>query len=276
MTGTSGTMAVATGLVFAAVSLSARPQLSARPRGAVVAPPRPRPTREHLPRTRAVCLAAALCTLLWFLRAQGLRMVVLAGGAVVVAWVSQHLVASWRNRETQRGRRAAVVEFCDALSAELEAGLPAVTAMARACAAWPELADVVNAARLGDDVAAALRRSAESMAGAEGLRSVAAAWDVAARSGAALALVLTRVAAGLRSDEEARSEVTAALAPPRATAKMLAVLPLFGIALGVSMGADPIRFLLQTTAGVACLATGTALALAGLWWVERLASAVEA
>jgi tight adherence protein B len=211
----------------------------------------------------------------WLLRASGPRVLALAGGAVAVGWVSSRLLAGWRRREARSRSRVAVIEFCDALSAELEAGLPAVTAMERAGASWLPLSSVVSAAHLGDNVAEALRSVATSTPGADGLRSVAAAWDVAARSGAALAVVLARVAAGLRCDEEARSEVVAALGPPRATAKMLAVLPLFGIALGMSMGTHPLTFLLQTTVGVVCLVTGTALALAGLWWVERLACAVE-
>lgn len=271
----SSTGAVATaGAVFAAVWLAARPARNASRR--IGSSAGGLPTGRSLRRTKPVMMAVLALALVKLLQAQGPRVLVLGVGAVAVSWAAQHLIASWRTRALQTRRRGAVVEFCDALAAELEAGLPAVTAMERACAPWPELAGVVNATRLGDDVAAALRRTAASMPGAEGLRSVAAAWDVAARSGAGLAVVLGRVAAGLRSDEEARAEVTAALGPPRATAKMLAVLPLFGIALGISMGAHPVGFLLQTGAGVSCLAIGTALALAGLWWVERLASAAEA
>lgn len=272
MRDTSATVGLG-GLVFAAVWLCARPAVTAGRRTAVGSATSV--TEGGRRRYKSVAVAGFAVGAVWLLHAQGLRVILLAVGAVAVTWVAQQLMASWRSRVAQNRRRAAVVEFCDALSAELEAGLPATTAMERACASWAELAGVVNAARLGDDVAGALRRSAGSMPGAEGLRSVAAAWDVAARSGAALAVVLARVAAGLRSDEEARAEVTAALGPPRATAKMLAVLPLFGIALGVSMGAHPVGFLVETGPGAFCLGTGTALALGGLWWVERLASAAE-
>ena len=208
------------------------------------------------------------------LRAEGPRVLILGFGAAAVTAVTQRLVGGWRLRQARSRRQAACVEWCDALAAELDGGLPAVTALERSCASWPELSGVVAAARLGDDVGAALRRSAQ-LPGAEGLRAAAASWDVAARSGAALSVVLTKVASGLRSDEEARAEVVAALGPPRATAKMLAALPLFGIGLGFSMGANPLSFLLHTGAGVVCLALGTALALLGVWWVERLASAAE-
>ncbi len=218
---------------------------------------------------------AALALVGWALwRSQGTQVVVLGACAAATTGASQRLTADWRHRQERIWLRAAAVELCDALAAELDAGLPATIAIERACSPWPEFSGVASAARLGDDVAAALRRCA-NLPGADGLRSVAAAWDVAARSGAALVLVLGRVTDGMRSDEEARAEVTAALGPPRATAKMLAALPLFGIALGVSMGAHPLRFLLQTALGAFCLAVGLGLALTGVWWVEKLAAAAE-
>jgi tight adherence protein B len=266
--------AAAAGLAFFAALLSSRRPLDRHRR--ISRDSTAQPTGARTRRSSGIEKTALAFAGVWLLRTSGPRVLTLAGGAVIVGWVSSRLLAGWRRREARSRSRVAVIEFCDALSAELEAGLPAVTAMERAGASWLPLSGVVNAARLGDDVAEALRSAASSTPGAEGLRSVAAAWDVAAHSGAALAVVLARVGAGLRCDEEAHSEVIAALGPPRATAKMLAVLPLFGIALGVSMGTDPLSFLLQTTVGSVCLVTGTAMALAGLWWVERLASAVEA
>jgi tight adherence protein B len=260
-------------LAYASAWLAGRPPLGARHRVALKA--LSEPVDVVWARSRRVLWVLLASGLLWSLRAQGPRILLLACGATAVGWVAQRLLADWRLRQARRRSRAAVIEFCEALAAELEAGLPAAIAIERACVPWAALSSVVSSARLGDDMAVALRHCAASTPGADGLRSVAAAWDVAAHSGAALALVLTRVAAGLRSDEEARAEVTAALGPPRATAKLLAVLPAFGIALGASMGADPVGFLLQSTPGVLCLTTGTALALTGLWWVERLASAIE-
>jgi tight adherence protein B len=118
-----------------------------------------------------------------------------------------------------------------------------------------------------------VRGSAEP--GADGLRALAAGWRVASSTGAGLADVVERVATGLRADEDARAEVTASLGPPRATAKMLAVLPVFGLALGSSMGADPVAFLLDTGFGLACLLLGLLLAGAGVLWVEKLAAAAE-
>lgn len=226
-------------------------------------------------RLLALAIGVALASAAWWLlRGSGVQILVLSGGALVAASVAARLVSGWRLRRLTRRRQLVVIEFCDALAAEMQAGAAAVIAVQRSSRSWPELASIASVARLGGDVAEALRQRAGET-GFEGLRAVAAAWDVAVHSGAALAGVLDRVAAGLRADDEARSEVTAALGPPRATAKMLAVLPVFGLALGASMEARPLQFLLHTDVGVACLATGVVLALGGVLWVERLATTAE-
>ncbi len=221
-----------------------------------------------------LALLVAGCGLLLALRRSDGRVLLVALVGALVAIIVRKVVRLSRLRGQRFDQQRAVLALCDALSAELRAGLPALTAVERSCAPSPELAPVVAAARLGGDIAGALRHCGERP-GAEGLRAVAAAWDVAGSSGAALAAVLERVAASLRSDDEARAEVQAALGPPRATAKMLAVLPAFGIALGSSMDANPLRFLVGTSWGLGCLSVGVVLALSGVWWVEGLATAAE-
>jgi tight adherence protein B len=197
------------------------------------------------------------------------------GGLVATAAVVRHLVLASRTRRERRDRQLAVIELCDALSAELRAGAPAERALERSCASRDEWTGISRTARLGGDVGAAMSRGAAEP-GAEGLRALAAGWRVANRAGAGLAEVVERVATGLRADEDARAEVIASLGPPRATAKMLAVLPVFGLALGSSMGADPVGFLLHTGLGLVCLLLGLLLAGTGILWVERLAAAAEA
>jgi tight adherence protein B len=193
--------------------------------------------------------------------------------SLLLVMTTRALMRNWRLRAARARRRAEVIELCDALVAELRAGLPAQRAIANACRPWPELAPVVATARLGGDLAAAFRKAAQ-MPGAHGLRLVAASWEVSGRSGAGLAAVLDRVSGALREDEEAHAEVTAALGSPRATAKLLAGLPLVGLGLGTAMGVNPVPFLFTTAVGNGCLVIGVSLALVGLWWVERLASAV--
>lgn len=100
--------------------------------------------------------------------------------------------------------------------------------------------------------------------------AVVAATRTAQELGAPLATMLDRVAESLAQDAEARDEVDAALAGPRATARVLAGLPVLGLALAALLGADPLGVLagggLGTTAGV----LGAALVLVGRRWTARL------
>lgn len=185
------------------------------------------------------------------------------------------LLSRWRHRRRAVARRAATVELCTALAAELRAGAMPGDAIQRAATAVPGVCDeVARVARLGGDVGAALV-AASVRSGCGGLARVAAVWSVSQHAGAGLADGCERIADWLRDDEALRREVAAQLAGARASARLLAVLPVLGILLGSSMGADPLQVLLQTPHGLACLAAGTALASIGLWWTERLARGVE-
>lgn len=189
------------------------------------------------------------------------------------------LVVRWlvRGRRAQRRgdrNRRVVIGLCDALAAESRAGVPLTVALERTCRGVAELEPIAAAVRLGADPARAFGERSRQP-GLEGLRAVAAAWEVAATAGSGMASVLDRVVESLRSAEEARDEMRAGLAPARATARLLAGLPAVGLALGSSLGADPVRFLATTTPGLWCLAVGVLLALGGVCWVERLANTVE-
>ncbi|QMV22635.1 hypothetical protein GQS52_13570 [Streptomyces sp. SCUT-3] len=182
-------------------------------------------------------------------------------------------------RRAARARRTAVVDLCTALAGELRAGRPPHAALAGALARGggiPQsgaetqpMTAVLAAARFGSDVPAALRRAGR-LPGAEGLAGVAACWEVAVDGGGGLAEGLERVAAALRREQDQREELAAQLAGPRSTAVLLAVLPVFGLVLGAALGARPLRILLHTPAGLACLAAGTALECAGIAWTARI------
>ncbi|MGH3529759.1 MAG: type II secretion system F family protein, partial [Pseudonocardiaceae bacterium] len=66
--------------------------------------------------------------------------------------------------------------------------------------------------------------------------------------------------------------VQAQLAGPRATAAVLAGLPLLGLALGQAVGAAPLRVLCQTVVGQVLLVIGTAATCVGVLWSARLVS----
>lgn len=161
----------------------------------------------------------------------------------------------------------------DAASA-LRAGAGPPLALHRAsdaaAAADPDVAGVLTAAashaRLGGDVATALRVGADRIAG-----ELAGAWLLATRNGVVLADAVDGLRADVASQRERALRVDATLAGPRATAVILTALPGFGVLLGSGFGADPLNVLLTGTLGGALCLAGSVLLAAGLLWTDRIA-----
>lgn len=170
---------------------------------------------------------------------------------------------------------ALVQEVCELVSGELAAGLPVGRCLAEAATLWPPLASAATAQTLGASVPDALR-TLSSRPGAGDLRLVAAAWQLAARSGSGLARSLSEVADTVRDRESTRRLVRSELASARSTARLMAVLPVLTLAMGSGAGGDPVSFLFGTTVGLACLAAGVTLSLLGLRWIEAISAGVEA
>lgn len=178
-----------------------------------------------------------------------------------------------RARAAAARRRSAVVEASEGLAAGLRAGLAPQRVLERTARDVSLLDPAASAARLGADVPGALR-TAGSSAGAEGLAMLAAGWEVATRCGAGLADVVAGVAGTVRAEADRQRRVDVALAGARSTARLFAVLPLFGVALGAGMDANPVGVLTTTAAGAWCLCAGVLLAVTGLLWVDQLAEGV--
>lgn len=208
-----------------------------------------------------------------------------AGVAVAARW--------WRRRELARERereRSRAMQACSALAGELRAGRSAAQSLevAAGLACGPSrtaLLAAAAAAGMGGDVAGALRPALHTggcVAGGqrrdvgagtavpEVLRALAACWSVCASSGSGLAVAVERLEQGLRADQEQRRAVQAELAGPRATAGVLAILPLAGLALAGVLGADPLHVLFETPVGLVCLLIGLGLDGLGVLWTGRM------
>jgi tight adherence protein B len=101
------------------------------------------------------------------------------------------------------------------------------------------------------------------------------ALHVAEATGAPLADLVERLEVDLRGLDRVRRSAAAHAAGTRATAALLGVLPLAGIAVGYGMGADPLHVLLRTPIGAACALGALTLQLAGLAWTARLSRAPD-
>ncbi|MFJ8694372.1 type II secretion system F family protein [Streptomyces roseolilacinus] len=244
--------------------------------GAAHVDPVPTGLRSRWPVSRFrpewLCLVAALVPALL-----GGSPLPLLAGAVAVPLVGRRLRA--RARVKERDRRAdTVIELCAAVAAELRAGSQPAQALRFAAHSTGALgADepaVLAAARFGGDVPEALRGAAGAE-GADGLAGLGACWQVAVDGGAGLAAGLDRLEAALRERREQRERLRTELSGAWATVVLLALLPVAGLAMGAALGADPLRVLLHTPAGLACLVVGGALEAAGLWWAGRIVGAGE-
>ena len=237
--------------------------------------PRPRPPRTGsfspsrgriLPGVLGAGVAAAVVAP----RAGALLVVIAAASAAVVA-----LVRRQRRRRAAAAVSARVLETCEAMASELTAGQAPGECLDRAAAEWAPLAPVAAAFRVGADVPTALRGLAAELDGAGDLRGVAAAWQVAHRTGEGLAATIERVAESLRAAAGTRRVVAGELASARATARLVAGLPVLALVMGSGAGGDPWGFLFATPPGLACLALGLAFGLTGLWWIEAIARGAE-
>ncbi len=199
-----------------------------------------------------------------------LKRAVLAGLLTALGLAIVRAVARRRLEQEAAERRQAVVEHAEALLGELRAGLPVTTALERAVGAWPESRPAAAAARWGASVPETLRQLG-SLPGAETVSRLAAVWQLCAGSGASLAIGVGHVLETARAEQATRHVVAAELASARATARMLGVMPVMVLVAGQGLGAEPWSFLLDTLPGLACLAAGAGCALAGLWWMDRIA-----
>lgn len=173
------------------------------------------------------------------------------------------------------------VHLLDALAAALEAGMPTDAALRLALdtagdnghlpEAWSELR---RAAALGLPLAPSWARLARRT-GSPTVAAAARAWAVSTATGAPLAAAIRSSAHASREGRRLDRAVEIATAGARATATVLALLPLGGIGLAALMGIGP-SSLYGSTAALVSAGAGLALLLLGHLVVRTMVGRVSA
>lgn len=171
-----------------------------------------------------------------------------------------------------RAQREDTIAAIGALAAELRAGATPAQALAVTGGNPPVWPQAKAAASHHGDISTALMLDARDN---PELTSLHACWYLGFNAGSGLAMSISRLAHSLREAQETRIQLEAELAGPRATAKMLAFLPVIGIGLGYLLGAEPLSWLLSSLLGWATLVTGITLTGLGMWWTSSIAAKVE-
>ena len=233
--------------------------------------PTPRRRRAWVGRAAFALVSLVVVGLLGVAVGPAAAAVGLAGAITAAAAV--RLRGLGRRTRVEHATRSEVAGACSVIANQVRVGRIPAEALTLAAEDAPVLAPISRVQRTGGDVVAALLSQAHRP-GSRGLRDLARAWQGGTRTGAPMADLLDQVARALRSDQAVERTVAAELAGPRATGRVMAVLPLCGIGLGYLLGGDPVRFLLAGPIGWACLVLGAGLAAGGVLWIEWLARQV--
>ncbi|MCH9734165.1 MAG: type II secretion system F family protein [Actinomycetia bacterium] len=182
-------------------------------------------------------------------------------------------------RQERIGEAAALQEALDVMVGELRIGAHPVAAIGVAAKesrgrVAEALSSVAARAVLGADVAAGLRAQAQRSTLPGHWERLAVCWHLAQTHGLAIATLMHAAQRDIVERERFQGRVAAGMAGARATAAILAGLPLLGILLGQLVGADPLRFLLSGGVGGWLLVLGSGLVCCGLLWSDRITSRV--
>lgn len=200
--------------------------------------------------------------------------------AVVFAAVIAGATLLLRHRRRAAGRRVerechALETALDVLVGELRAGAHPVAALHIAAAesagtVGASFRAVASRALLGADVPAGLRSVAATSARPAHWERLAVCWELGQTHGLAMATLMRAAQSDLVERARFTARVNAGMAGARATAALLAGLPLVGVALGELIGARPLRFLVSAGVGGWLTVVGVVLACCGLLWSDRI------
>jgi tight adherence protein B len=239
----------------------------------------PSSPRRRLARDRG-CARSPARAAAWLAVCAGAAGAVLLPLTTVLAAVVFAATAGLRYRRRRRSRRAMdesreLETAIDVLVGELRVGAHpaqafAVAADETAGAVAHSCRAVAARARLGADVTAGLRGVAETSALPAQWDRLAVCWQLASQHGLAMSTLMRAAQRDIVERQRFSGQVTSAMAGARATAAILAGLPVLSVVLGQLIGADPVAFLLAGHAGGWLLLVGMTLICSGLLWSDRI------
>lgn len=101
-------------------------------------------------------------------------------------------------------------------------------------------------------------------------RMVGASWSIARDSGSPLASTLSLLAQSVRENEQMHRQIRATVAGPRATMRLVMLLPVMALAAGAVTGVNALGILFGTPLGLTALAVAGALMVGAWWWMRAL------
>ena len=226
------------------------------------------------PRRLPVAPAALLPAVL------GLLLAVTAPPALAVVTTGAAIMVPLRRRRArrQRVRRSegdAMAAALETVVGELRVGAHPLRAFGIAAsesdgAVGLALHTVTARVDLGADVVAGLQAVATDSAVPFYWDRVAVCWELAAEHGLAMSTLMRAAQRDIVDRQQFSERVDAGLAGARATAAILAGLPVLGLGFGQLVGAHPMRFLLGGGVGGWLLVIGAGLIAAGVHWSDRI------
>jgi tight adherence protein B len=165
----------------------------------------------------------------------------------------------------------------DIVASALRAGLPPAMALtvAREATVWgrceaERVARVVESLDQGAATASAWLLTSDEGAAADAYGTVGGVWDLALQTGGPLAEAVDYLGDHLREQARLHGRLEALAAGPRASARLLTLLPLVGPALAVLVGADPRDLYLSSAAAGASAVIGLVLTAVGWRWSRAM------
>jgi tight adherence protein B len=231
---------------------------------------RDRPGRKRLPPRAAGWLASGTLALSIVF----LPLTTFFAGAIFTATMS---LRYRRRRRSGRGMNESreLETAIDVLVGELRIGAHPASAFAVAAeeTAGPVAAAcraVAARARLGADVTAGLRGVAATSALPAHWDRLAVCWRLAADHGLAMSTLMHAAQRDIAERQRFSGQVRSGMAGARATAAILASLPVLSVLMGQLIGARPVAFLLGGGPGGVLLVAGLTLVCGGLLWSDRI------